>query len=291
MLNYDFPLFRPPSEGNNLILQVTLGCSFNQCSFCSMYRSKQYRPRALEDVFADIAQAARAWPQAHRVFLADGDAFVLPAETLLAICHRLRDSFPDLQRISAYATPLSLLNKTAEEMTALKAARLSLLYLGIESGAAEVLSRVAKGASPRGLIEGLHKAHTAGLKISATVINGLGGRGLWREHVDGTAAVINAAPPTYLSTLQLVFHDDAEARFRARFPEFEPQDDEGVLDELERLIAALAPSRPVIFRTNHASNALPLAGTLPKDREALLAQIGQVRSGLRRVRPEFLRGF
>ncbi len=291
MLDYDFPLFRPPSEGNNLIIQATLGCSFNQCSFCSMYRSKHYRPRPLDEVFGDIDRAARIWPDAHRVFLADGDAFVLPTETLLALCHRLRARFPDLQRVSAYATPLSLLRKTPEDMAALKAARLSLLYFGLESGSAEVLKRVAKGASPRGVIEGLAKADAAGLKVSATVINGLGGRGLWREHVDGTVAVVNAAPPTYLSTLQLVFHDDAEQRFRARFPDFEPQDDAAVLNELERLITHLAPARPVIFRSNHASNALPLAGTLPKDRGALLAQIAQARAGLRHMRPDFLRGF
>lgn len=291
MLDYDFPLFRPPSEGGNLIIQATLGCSFNRCTFCSMYRSKTYRPRPLDDVFADIARAARAWPEAHRVFLADGDAFVLPAEVLLAICDRLRQSFPGLQRISAYATPLALLKKTPDEMAALRAARLSLLYLGIESGAPEVLKRVAKGASQRGIIEGLRKADAAGIKVSATVINGLGGRGLWREHVDGTIAVVNQAPLTYLSTLQLGFHDDAEAHFRARFPDFEPQDDAAVLDELERLIAGLHPPRPVIFRSNHASNALPLAGTLPKDRDALLAQIAQARAGLKRMRPEFLRGF
>jgi radical SAM superfamily enzyme YgiQ (UPF0313 family) len=292
MLDYDFPLFRPPSEGGNLIIQATLGCSFNQCSFCSMYRSKHYRPRPLAEVFTDIDTAARGWPTAHRVFLADGDAFVLPTEDLLAICDRLRRRFPDLQRVSAYATPLSLLKKSPEEMAALKAARLSLLYLGIESGSPQVLKRVAKGASPRGLIDGITKATEAGLKISATVINGLGGQGLWREHVDGTIAVVNAAPPTFLSILQLVFHDPAtEQLFLTRFPDYAPQDDAAVLDELERLIAGLAPPRPVIFRSNHASNALPLAGNLPKDRDSLLDQIRLARAGLRRMRPRDQRGF
>lgn len=154
-----------------------------------------------------------------------------------------------------------------------------------------MLKRVAKGASPGGIIEGVTKAHAAGIKVSATVILGLGGRGLWREHVEGTVAVVNAAPPTYLSTLQLQFHGDAEARFRARFPDFAPQDDAGALDEIEGLLAGIAPPRPVIFRSNHASNALPLAGTLPKDRDALLVAVAQVRAGLRGVRPGFLRGF
>lgn len=291
MLDYDFPLFRPPSEGGNLIIQATLGCSFNRCTFCAMYRTKTFQARPSEAVFADIAAAAKAWPGAQRVFLADGDALVLPTEDLLAICARLAATFPALQRVTAYATPLALLKKTPEELARLRAAKLSLVYLGVESGAPEVLKRVAKGASPRGIAEGIAKCHAAGIKVSATVILGLGGRTLWREHADATAALINRAPPTYLSTLQLQFHDDAEQGFRARFPEFEPQDDKGALDELERLIAALVPPRPVIFRSNHASNALPLAGTLPKDRDALRAAIAQVRHGARAMRPDFLRGF
>lgn len=297
---YDMPLYRPPSEGNNLIIQATLGCSFNRCSFCSMYRTKNYRPRPLDDVFRDIAVAGRDWPGARRVFLADGDAMVLPTDHLLALCARLRETFPDLQRISAYATPANLLKKSDAELQALKAARLSLVYVGIESGDAEVLRRITKGATPDGIVKAVTKAQGNGLKVSATVILGLGGEGLWRQHIEGTAAVLNACAPTYASTLQLFLQDERVEDFLDTFnrrgaPLFDPRDDAGVLEELELLLTLLNPQRPVIFRSNHASNALPLAGTLPKDGPRLRAEVAAVRQALtggdaRVLRPRWARG-
>lgn len=298
-VRYDMPLYRPPSEGPNLIIQATLGCSFNRCSFCSMYRTKTYRARPLEEVFAEIAAAAREWPDAHRVFLADGDAMGLPTNHLLALCTRLRESFPALQRISAYATPANLLKKTDAELQALKAARLSLVYVGIESGDAEVLRRITKGATPDGIVTAVTKAKANGLKVSATVILGLGGEALWRPHIEGTAAVLNACAPTYASTLQLFLEEARVEDFLDTFnrrgaPAFEPRDDAGVLEELEHLLSLLKPDRPVIFRSNHASNALPLAGTLPKDGPRLRAEVAAVRRALtngddRAVRPRWRR--
>ena len=291
MLNYNMPLWRPPSEGNNLIIQATIGCSFNRCTFCSMYRTKTFQARPPAQVFADIEAAARVWPDAHRVFLADGDALVLPTEALLAILHKLAASFPDLARVSSYALPANLIKKSVDELAALKRAKLTLLYYGLESGDADILKRVTKGASPRAIIQGLGKARDAGLKVSATVILGLGGRNRWREHVDGTAAVVNEAAPTYLSTLHLGLDPMIADEFHQRFGEpFEPQDDAGMLVEQKHLIAQLDPSTPVIFRSNHASNALPLAGTLPKDRDALLAALGAAQAGDIPLRPKYLRG-
>lgn len=297
---YDMPLFRPPSEGRNLIIQATLGCSFNRCSFCSMYRTKTFRPRPLADVLRDIAIAGREWPRAHRVFLADGDAMMLPTDHLLALCAALRETFPNLQRISAYATPSNLLKKTDAELQALKAAKLSLVYVGIESGDGDVLRRVTKGASPDGIVKAVDKAQANGLKVSATVILGLGGEALWRRHVEGTAAVLNACAPTYASTLQLFLEDDRVEDFLTTFnrlggPVFSPRDDVGVLEELEALLSLMAPKRPVIFRSNHASNALPLAGTLPKDGPRLVSQAAAARRALvggddRAVRPRWARG-
>lgn len=294
---YDMPLFRPPSEGGNLIVQATLGCSFNRCSFCSMYRSKDYRPRPLAEVAADIATAAREWPDAHRVFLADGDAFGLPTGHLLELCRLLRQAFPALQRVSAYATPANLLKKTPEDLAALKAARLSLVYVGIESGAPGVLRRITKGATAEGIVEAVTKAKAAGLKVSATVILGLGGEGHWREHIEGTAAVLNACAPTYASTLQLFLEDgrvedflDTWERRGEAGDRFIPRDDAGILEELDLLLDRLDPPQPVIFRSNHASNALPLAGTLGKDRARLLAAVRAARHGALAIRPRRLRG-
>lgn len=295
-LLYDMPLFRPPSEGNNLIIQATLGCGFNRCSFCSMYRSKDYRPRPLAAVAADIATAARDWPTAHRVFLADGDAMGLPTDHLLDLCRLLRESFPDLQRISAYATPANLLKKTPEDLAALKAAKLSLVYVGIESGDPGVLRRITKGATPDGIITAVTKAKAAGLKVSATVILGLGGETHWRAHIEGTAAVLNACAPTYASTLHLFLEPERVDDFLATWlrrgdPDdpFIPRDDDGILEELELLLDRLAPPQPVIFRSNHASNTLPLAGTLGKDGPRLLAAVRAARAGTLATRPRWMR--
>jgi hypothetical protein len=293
MLAYDMPLWRPPSEGDNLIIQATIGCSFNGCSFCSMYKTKDYRARPLDQVFADIDRAARVWPDAHRVFLADGDALTLPTEDLLRILDKLAATFPALQRVTAYATPINLNHKTVEELRTLKDNRLSLVYLGIESGADAILKRIRKGATQKTMISALERALEAGLKVSATVVLGLGGRGLWEDHIDGTAEVVNRAPPTYLSTLQLHLENNVVDDFMGRFARygdpFQWQDDAGVLAELERLLAAVNPPKPVIFRSNHASNCLPLAGNLPRDRERLLATVAAARTGVAAIRPRFMR--
>ncbi|MDA8230997.1 MAG: radical SAM protein [Magnetospirillum sp.] len=290
MLDYDFPLWRPPSEGENLIIQASLGCGFNQCSFCSMYKMKTYRERSLEEVFADIDRAARQWPDARRVFLADGDAYGLPTDRLAVLCDRLRQAFPDLQRVSAYATPFNLLRKPARDIRLLKDKKLSLVYVGIETGWDWLLKRIAKG-SARQMEAGLARAADAGLKVSATIITGLGGSAHWREHIDATADLVNRVPPAYLSTLQLGLEGEVAPRFFERFGEpFVWQDDRGVLMELRRLIERLHPPSPVIFRTNHSSNALPLAGTLPKDKDKLLAQIDAALAGAASLRSAWQRG-
>jgi coproporphyrinogen III oxidase-like Fe-S oxidoreductase len=291
-LAYDMPLYRPPSEGRNLIIQATLGCSYNRCTFCAMYKTKTFTARPLDEVFADIEAAARAWPQAHRVFLADGDALVLPTDDLLRIIEKLRACFPNLARVSSYALPLNLLRKSVEELRRLREAGLALLYYGVESGSADILRRIRKGASPKGMIEGLEKAREAGMKVSATVILGLGGRRLWQEHIDGTVDLVNQAPLNFLSTLQLGVTEDTVKDFLEGFGEpFEPQDDDGMLAEQRRLIAGINPQRPVIFRSNHASNALPLAGTLPKDRDKLLQVLGAAAEGEVPLRPMYVRGY
>lgn len=291
MLSYDMPLYRPPSEGNNLIIQATLGCHFNQCSFCSMYKTKSYQARPLVDVFKDIEQAASVWPEASRVFLADGDALSLPMENLRPILKKLAATFPHLTRVSAYATPGDLLKKTPEELQELKALKLSLLYVGIESGAPKILKKITKGASQKGIIQALQKARDNGLKVSATVILGLGGQNHWQDHIDGTVELLNQAPVTYLSTLQLYLEEIAYDEFMTKFDEpFEPQEDQAIMLELERLLSNLKPPSPVIFRSNHASNALALAGNLPKDQKRLINEVQQVIQGTSGMRPRFMRG-
>lgn len=290
-LNYDMPLYRPPSEGNNLIIQATLGCSFNQCSFCSMYRQKRYSERPLEQIFHDIHQAAHAWPDAQRVFLADGDALALPTEKLVAILQALGAALPRLARVSCYATPSNIRHKTPVELELLRRHRLTLLYLGIESGSDMILKRITKGATQRGIAEALHQAHGCGLKVSGTVILGLGGTRHWQEHIDETVRLLNSAPLTYLSTLQLYLDTGIMGEFQTKFGEpFEMPDDRTILQEQQRLIAGLHPPQPIIFRSNHASNALALAGNLPRDRGRLLQQLEEALQGERPLRPAYLRG-
>ncbi len=291
MLNYDMPLFRPPSEGNNLIIQATLGCSYNQCSFCSMYQSKHYQARPFEVVSSEIRQAAILWPNARRVFLADGDALALPTEQLLAILNALKSALPQLTRISCYATPINLLRKSEEELLQLQQAGLSLLYFGIETGSNLILKKITKGATQQGMITALKKADDAGFKVSATVILGLGGATHWKRHIDGTVELLNQVPISYLSTLQLYLEPTARESFMQKFGEpFIAQDDQAILQEQHRLIDALQPPQTTIFRSNHASNALALAGNLPKDRQRLLHQLQQAIDGERVLRPSEERG-
>lgn len=290
-LLYDMPLFRPPAEGDNLIIQATLGCSFNQCSFCAMYRSKRYIERPLAAVCADIRQAAADWPDARRVFLADGDALALPTEHLLAILRQLAAALPRLTRVSCYATPGNIQRKSAEELALLREYKLNLLYFGLESGSDLILKKITKGATQRRMAEVLHKAHASGMKVSATVILGLGGSKHSDEHIDGTIALLNSAPVTYLSTLQLHLDASLEEEFQRKYGEpFEMPGDLAILQEQERLISGLNPPQPVVFRSNHASNALALAGNLPRDKEKLLRQVREAMAGNRPLRPYYMRG-
>ena len=290
-IQYHMPLYRPPSEGNNLIIQATLGCSFNQCSFCCMYREKRYTQRSLEDISQDIHKAAKQWPDTHRVFLADGDALSLPTASLSAILQELHTALPYLTRVTCYATPSNILRKSTQELQQLQQQGLKLLYLGIESGSNLILKKITKGATQKSIAEAMTKAHDAGLKVSGTVILGLGGTTHWKEHIDGTVALLNQAPITYLSTLQLYLDDSITNEFYRKFGEpFEMPDDNAILQEQIRLISGLSPPRPIIFRSNHASNALALAGTIPREKEKLLKQLHEALEGERQLRPKHLRG-
>ncbi len=289
---YDMPLWRPPSEGRNLILQATLGCSFNGCTFCAMYKTKAFRARSRDEIFADIEDAARQWPDTRRIFLADADALCLPADHLESILDKLAEAFGDLHRISCYATPQNLHAKSEAALARLKDRGLKLVYLGIESGCDDILKRIEKGGL-KGLEKALARAEAVGLKVSATVILGLGGKTLWREHIEGTAALINRRPPAYLSTLQLGLEADLRSRFDASFAKrggrFQEQDDAGVLGELALLLENLDPPRPVIFRSNHASNCLALAGTVPRDTARLRDEVRTAMMGEASLRPKAFR--
>ncbi|PLY01858.1 MAG: radical SAM protein [Desulfuromonas sp.] len=264
---YEEPVFRPPSEARSLILQITIGCSQNQCRFCGMYKMKHFRVRTVEEIAADIA----AVPAAHRgycqrVFLADGDALVYPQKGLLQILELLNESFPNLTRIGSYASPKSLTTKSVVELAALRERKLRILYFGLESGDAATLEKAAKGFAPERMLELCQNAQQAGMKLSVTGILGLAGRERSREHALATADWINRLSPEYFSLLTMFrrHNDDYYAMI-------EPLTNGEIIEEALMILEHLQPQR-TILRSNHVSNILNLAGSYPKDREKLIAQ-------------------
>ena len=289
---YDYPLYRPPSEADSMIFQVTLGCSFNKCSFCNMYRTKEYAERPWEEIVSEIDMAAKFYPDTRRVFLADGDALNLAKGRMISILDYLWEKFPKLQRISCYAMPKNILQKKDDELTELRNAGLDMLYVGIESGNDVVLKKVTKGASYKTILQAYQKAKRHGYIISCMVILGLGGKAYTQEHISDTARILSETYPDYVGALTLHLEDGIYQEFMDKFGEpFVPLDDLDVLDELERLISNLNPSRPVIFRANHASNVYSIGGTIPEDKEKLLDLIKRLKSHPDMLKPKFLRRF
>ena len=213
MLNYDAPLYRPPSEARSLIFQVTLGCSFNECSFCDMYRSKEYSERSWEDVKAEIDMMAGYLPDTRRVFLADGDALNLDSEYMIKIVKYIREKFQNIERISCYAMPMNILKKSSEELKKMNEAGLDMFYLGIESGSDIVLKKVTKGAIGKTIIKSVNKAKAAGYVMSCMVILGLGGKKYSKDHIRGTAEVISACSPHYVGALTLYLENGIKQEF------------------------------------------------------------------------------
>ena len=271
-IKYNEPLFRPPSEAESLILQVTLGCTWNKCAFCEMYGTKKFRVREEEDVFREIKSVASVQPGLRKLFLADGNPMVLSAKRLLNIINFAKQSFPKLRRVSTYALPTDLLSKTKEELIELKNAGLDLVYVGIESGDDEVLSMINKGETFRSTVDGLLKAREAGIKLSVITINGLGGTKYSEQHAVNSARILNAIQPEFASVLVLSFPFGVEKyqkKFNGDFREMSITD---LLKEMELFMRNTELER-TIFRSNHASNYLVLSGVLSKDKQAFLNAI------------------
>lgn len=292
-IRYVEPVFRPPSEANSLILPVTDGCSWNQCTFCEMYTAPQkgFRARSEEEVMETIRRCGeRFGKDVRRVFLADGDATVLPTRRLLAILDAIRTQLPGVHRISSYCLPRNLKKKSAEEVKLLGEAGLSMVYVGAESGDDEVLARVNKGETFDSTREALEKLGEAGITRSVMILNGLGGQVLSEQHADNSARLMNATQPEYVSTLVVSF-PMGEARFRDGFPGWEALDQHGLFVELERFIGGLELRRTV-FRSDHASNWLALKGTLGADKSRLLGELRQaiVHPDTAPLRPAWARG-
>ncbi|MFO8130407.1 MAG: radical SAM protein [Bacteroidales bacterium] len=290
-IDYDEPVFRPPSEANSVILQVTLGCSWNRCAFCEMYRSKKFSIKKPEQVKEEIIRVSREFPDVRKIFLADGNALVLPFDQLSDILDWIRRYFPRVRRVSAYALPGDLLRKSPEALKKLKEKGLSLVYVGIETGDEELLRLINKNETFATTAEGLLKAQDAGIKSSVMILNGLGGERYSRQHSMQSARLVNLVQPAFLSTLVLSF-PYGEEHYRTRFRgEFNPLDTDGLLQELYDFIDSTELENTV-FRSDHASNYLPLKGMLGRDKQRLLKLIHTAihHPEAVRLRPEWLRG-
>lgn len=291
-LVYDYPLYRPPSEANSMIFQVTLGCSFNKCSFCNMYRTKEYSERPWDEIKAEIDMAAKFYPETRRIFLADGDAINLSNERMIQILKYLYEKFPAIERISCYAMPKNLMQKSDNDLKELRIAGLHMLYVGIETGNDVVLKKVTKGATYKTLVQACQKAKRHGFVLSCMVILGLGGKTYTKEHARDTAKVLSEAAPDYVGALTLHLEEGVYNEFMEKFGEpFVPLEDSEVLDELEMLVAGFSPKTPVVFRANHASNVYSIGGTMPDDKEKILALVKNLKSHPEMLKPKFLRRF
>lgn len=290
-IKYDEPLFRPPSEAQSLIFQVTIGCAWNRCAFCEMYSEKTFRVKNEEEVFREIEAASKLFPDTRRIFLADGNPMVLSSNKLLRILKAINLFFPKINRVSTYALPSDIRSKTPEELVKLKEAGLKLIYVGVESGDDEVLLRNNKSETYASTVEGLLKAKNAGIRLSVMILSGLGGKTLSIQHAVHSAKIVNAIQPELLSVLVLSF-PYGEKHYQTRLAyDFEPMTIEEQLKEVE-LFVSETMLESTIFRSNHASNYLELAGVLGKDKQRLLAKIRYAianpdDAGLR---PEWLRG-
>ena len=292
-LDYTEPVFRPPSEANSLILQVTNGCSWNHCTFCEMYTQpqKRFRPKPTETLERELRQLAQASYPVRRIFLADGDAMTLSVRRLKAILKLINRYYPQVQRVSSYCLPRNLKHKTVAELTELREMGLGLMYVGCETGDSELLQLVEKGETFDSSLDALLKIKAAGIKSSVMILNGLGGPELSEQHARESARLMNAAQPDYLATLVVELRGN-EARFTRNFNgRWRRLTKLELFREMERLLDNLELEK-TIFRSDHASNYLVLKGVLGKDKQRLL---DTVRAAIHTpdqipLRPEWARG-
>lgn len=270
-------IYRPPSEAKSLILQVTVGCSQNSCTFCTMYKDKKFRIKSDEEIDQVINWTKEYYEDADRIFLADGDAIAMESKKLASILRRLYHTFPSLKRITSYASPKSLLEKTPEELKMLKDAGLDMVYLGLESGSPEVLKNIRKGVTPKDMINAAEKIKAAGITLSVTIILGLGGKNLSLNHAHETAKTLNLMQPDYLGALTLMVEPNSPLFHQVAQGEFQILEAPEVLEELKTLVKSL-DLKKTVFRTNHASNYYVVKGSLPEDRDLVLDQIDKVLS-------------
>lgn len=288
-LHYEGRIIRPPSEADSILLQVTVGCPHNRCSFCGAYRQVRYRIKERETVDRDLVEAARSGRENRRLFLCDGDALAIPQAELIDLLDRIRRSLPWITRIAAYASARSLHRRSANELRALREHGLALIHLGLESGDDQVLRALDKGCDVAGMVTAVRDLKAAGLRCAVSVILGLAGRTGGRRHSELTGAALSAMDPDLVGVLTLMLVPGTPLHDAARQGVFQLPDPAGMLRELRHLLAATTLSRG-LFLANHASNFLPLALRLPRQKEEALRLIDRALAGGIGLRPDAWRG-
>ncbi len=284
---YEGSVYRPPSEANSLILQATIGCSWNRCTFCTMFTEKQFRVRGLEGIKADVEKVYPYYRDIDRVFLADGNALCMHTPEMKAILGYLCSRFEKLERVTIYGGPLDIIKKSIDELKELKDAGLSLIYLGLESGSAEVHKMVKKGATPKMMVEASRKVKEAGIPLSVIFILGLGGKELSEVHARETGKVLSMMDPEYAAALTLMVDEGAPIESDVKSGKLTLLGPDEVLKELKDIVVGLELT-DCLFRANHASNYHPIGGRFPRDKAMMIAQIERALSGSE-FKPEYFR--
>lgn len=273
MIKYVGDVYRPPSEAYSLIVQATIGCTHNKCSFCKMFKEKRFQTRPTEDIIADFAWARKRYRSVPRIFLADANALCLKTDKLMPILTYIEETFPECERVTIYGRASDVLRKTEDELRQLREHGLTMVYIGAESGSDKVLEMCRKGETRQQLIDAVKRIEKVGIKASVTFISGLAGKDGWEDHAIQTGTMITEMNASYVSLLTLLvdpqapMYDDIQS---GRLKLLTPQE---VLAETHLMLENANPEKTCIFRSNHASNYLSLKGDLPQDRDRFLAQI------------------
>ncbi len=287
-MHYEGMIIRPPSEANSILLQVTVGCSHNKCTFCGTYKGQRFRIKDERIIEKDLDYASENLSFLHRLFITDGDALILPQDRLTRLLEKIREKLPGVRRVGLYGNAKSILRKTPEELARLRELGLGIVYLGLESGDAQVLREIRKGVSPERMTEAGRRVREAGIKLSVTVLLGVGGRSRSLEHGRATGKVLSAMDPNYVGVLSLMILPQTELAEKARSGEFEMINPEEMLLELREMLAHTHLSRGLFF-SNHASNYLPLKVRMPGDKEKALRTIDEALGGQVKLKPEWMR--
>ena len=276
-MRYEGMVYRPPSEARSLIVQVTIGCAHNTCTFCNMYKAKDFRVRSMEEIMEDLKEAHDSYgAYVQKVFLADGDALVLQTEKLLEILKAVRELFPNCTRVASYGTAQDILRKSEEELKSLQKAGLGIVYVGAESGDDEILASICKGVTAEELKAAGQKLKRCGIQTSVTLISGLGGRSKVKEHARSCAELISAMNPEYASFLTLRLYEGTPMYDDVVTGRFERITADEIVDEM-KIFLEHVDSPGTVFRTNHASNYVVLAGNLNEDIPSMLAQLDEAK--------------